>query len=199
MHAERAFLLTSGDSQAFAHTANGPYDSVDDFVSNLIQVLAEDEYAFTFAIIDKSKCPSAESEDGEMVGMISLCDANPEDRAVEIGHVHVFSGYRGMGIATAATRLLLAYLFGALDDGGLGLYRAEWHTSTKNLSSIAVAEKLRLEKIGLVRYERVFKDGASKGKIGNGGVQLPRGSSPGDLFRDLVMFAVYWDTWQGTS
>ena len=135
-----------------------------------------------------------------MVGMISLYDANPEDRAVEIGHVHVFPGHRGVGVATAATRLLLGYLFSAPDEGGLGLYRVEWHASTKNASSIAVAEKLGFEKIGVVRYERVFKDGVHKGKIGNGEeVELPPDSSPGDLYRDLAMFAMYWDTWQRSS
>ncbi|KAK0624029.1 acyl-CoA N-acyltransferase [Immersiella caudata] len=192
-HAQRAYGHTSTDPLAFAHTANGPYESVDHFVSGLIQLLADDEYAFTFAIIDKSRAPSVESAEGEMVGIISFSNATPEDFAVEISFVQIFAEYRGRGIATAAARLLLQYAFRPQVEGGLGLHRVEWHASTANTASIAVAEKLGFERIGTVRYERVLVDGVAKGKVGNG-KPLPPRCKPCDLCRDLVMYAAYWDS-----
>ncbi|KAK4444254.1 acetyltransferase [Podospora aff. communis PSN243] len=189
-HAQRAYDLTSTDPQAYAHTANGPYESVDHFISGLIQLCADDEYAFTFAIIDKTTPLSTE---GQMVGMISFCGATPEDFAVEIGFVQVFAEYRGRGIATAAARLLLRYAFDSPESGGLGLHRVEWHASTENMASIAIAKKLGFAEIGTVVYERVLADGVAKGKIGNG-KPLPPRCKPGDLCRDLVMYAAYWNS-----
>ncbi|KAK0647128.1 acetyltransferase [Cercophora newfieldiana] len=192
-HARKAYDITSTDPQAYAHTANGPYESLDQFISDFVQLLADDEYAFTFAIIDKSQPPTPESTEGELVGTISFCEAHPEDFTVEIGHVQVFAEFRGNGVATAAARLLLEYALGSPDTGGLGLHRVEWHASTANAASIAVARKLGFEAIGVVRYERVLVDGTEKGKVGNGR-ELPPSCKPGDLCRDLVMFAQYWDS-----
>jgi len=126
--------------------------------------------------------------------MISLYEANTEDYAVEISFVQVFAEYRGRGVGTAVARLLLEYAFNPPQIGGLGLHRVEWHASTANIASIAVAEKLGFEKIGTVRYERVLKGGKVKGKIGNGRPEPPRCDSD-DLCRDLSMYAMYWDAW----
>ncbi|KAK5654218.1 hypothetical protein OQA88_7393 [Cercophora sp. LCS_1] len=193
IHAQTAHELTSTDPQAYAHTANGPYPSLEDFMG-FLQILSADEYAFTYAIIDKSKPPSPESPDGELAGMICYTEANDEDRSIEVSHIRVFKAYRGAGIATAAARLLLQHAFDPPEKGGLGLLRVEWHASSTNAASLQVQRKLGFGLIGVVRYERVFKDGKRKGKVGNGR-PAPPGSGPDDLFRDLEMYAMYWDAW----
>ena len=181
--------------------ANGPYASIDIFVKEFIQLLADDEYSFNFAIIEKplettpQATAVADTDDrGDLVGMIALSEANDEDRSVVIGHVHVFPSHRGRGVGTAAGRLLLTYALNQPHLGGLGLHRVEWHASTKNEASIALARKLGFGTIGIVRYERLLKAGKTRGKIGNG-LPSPPGSDPDDLFRDLVMFALDWDAW----
>lgn len=125
--------------------------------------------------------------------MISFSEANEEDFSIEINHVRVFEDYRGTGIATAAARLLLQYALGSPETGGLGLHRVEWIASTANSASIAVVEKLGFELVGVVRYERVLVDGKKKGKVGNGR-ELPPSCKPGDLCRDLAIYARYWNS-----
>jgi RimJ/RimL family protein N-acetyltransferase len=184
----------AGNAETFAYTFTGPYESTQQFIDNFINPIEEDEYSFTYAIIDKTKPPSTEDRDGELVGRISFVDANPVDRSVEIGHVRTFPPYVGTGVATAATKLLLDYAFASPETGGLGLCRVEWHSSTANLASIVVAEKLGFEKIGVVRYQRLFSKGNTRGKFGNGR-SLPPGCHEDDLWRDLAMYAMYWDNY----
>ena len=148
-----------------------------------------------FAITTSQSAPDGE----QLLGSVALLSANPTDLSLEIGHVRVFAQHRGSGIATAAGRLLLAYSLDPPEKGGLGLVRVEWHASTRNAASIAVAErKLGMERIGVVRYERFMEAGRERGKTGNGreGPPALRGRE-GWIWRDLVMFAAYWDTWEG--
>ncbi|KAF2268990.1 acetyltransferase [Lojkania enalia] len=191
IHAQLAY---DPDHSAYAHVYHGPFTSADDFVEKYIRALDEDEHAFAFAIIDKTK-PSATAEDpdGALAGMITLTEGNVEARAAEIT-VRTLPQHQGSGVATGATRALLEYLFAAPHDGGLGLLRVEWHSSTANPASVAIARKLGFEVMGMIRYESCFKNAKARGKVGNGR-PLPSWCEPGDEFRDLVMYVMYWDSW----
>jgi RimJ/RimL family protein N-acetyltransferase len=186
----------------------------------LVKGLEEDESVFTFAILLRNRhqdsAADTSSDDAkklegmaitddlngrekeeEMVGTMAFCNANIGDRSSEISLVQIFAKYRRRGFAMDAGRLLLNYALAPVAEGGLGLVRVEWHASTTNLGSIAVAQRLGFEKFGVVRYERFLKDGKERGKVGNGRSEVPPGTGVGDLWRDLVMFVVYWDTWEG--
>jgi len=189
-HTQTVFELTRDDPLAYAHLSFGPYDAVEEY-EKLVKMLEEDEFAFAFAIL------LCDREEEEMVGTIAYYDANTEDRSIEISLVQIFAKHRCRGFAMDAGRLLMEYALTPVVEGGLGLARVEWHASTANLGSIAVARRLGFEEIGVVRYERCLKNGKERGKVGNGRSEVPPGSEPGDLWRDLVMFAVYWDTWGG--
>ena len=154
-------------------------------------MLEQDEFAFTFAILLR------DSKEEEMVGTMGYYNANSEDRSIEISLVQVFAKYRRRGFALDAGRLMMEYALTPVSEGGLGLARVEWHASTTNPGSIAVAKQLGFEEIGVVRYERCLKDGKKRGKVGNGRPEVPPGTGSEDLWRDLVMFAVYWNTWEG--
>ncbi|KAH6952506.1 acetyltransferase [Ilyonectria sp. MPI-CAGE-AT-0026] len=193
IHAQLAYDQGATDPSAYAHVYRGPFSSVDEFVEKIIRVLEETECAFAYAIIDKTKPSSAEDPDGAMVGMISFTEGNVEARAVEIGAVRIFPSHQGTGVATLATRMLLDYAFAAPEEGGLGLLRVEWHSSTENPASITVAQKLGFEAIGTVKYESCFVGRKARGKVGNGR-SLPPYCKADDVFRDFVMYAIYWDS-----
>ncbi|KAJ2897354.1 acetyltransferase [Zalerion maritima] len=154
----------------------------------------ETEGAFLYAIIDKTKPSSVEDPDGAMARIVSFTEGNVEARAVEIGTVRIFPSHQDTGLATLAAKILLDYAFAAPEEGGLGLLRVEWHSNTENAASIATAHKLGFEMIGAVKYESCLADGKARGKIGNG-KPLPRWCKAGDVFRDLAMYAMYWDSW----
>ncbi|KAK5662156.1 hypothetical protein OQA88_8061 [Cercophora sp. LCS_1] len=215
-HAQTVFDFTRQDPHAYAHLSFGPYDAVEGY-EKLVKELEEDKSVFTFAIMlrDRHQNPAASpfsDENGlegtvniderkelgeEMVGTMAYCNANPEDRSTEISLVQIFAKYRRRGFAVDAARLLLEYALTPVSAGGLGLARVEWHASTTNLGSIAVAQRLGFEKMGVIRYERFLKDGKERGKVGNGRSEVPPGTGVGDLWRDLVMFVAYWDAWVG--
>ncbi|KAF1828539.1 hypothetical protein BDW02DRAFT_512090, partial [Decorospora gaudefroyi] len=66
-------------------------------------------------------------------------------------------------IAKSATQKLLEYWFAAPQDGGLELLRVEWHTSTANPASVAIAQKLGFEVMGTIRYETCFNNATARG------------------------------------
>jgi hypothetical protein len=79
---------------------------------------------------------------------------------------------------------------------GLGLVKVEWHASTMNMASIAVAEKkLGMERLGVVHWERFMDNGKQRGKVGNG-KDGPKVEGREGVWRDLVMFVAYWNTWE---
>ncbi|KAK0619573.1 acyl-CoA N-acyltransferase, partial [Immersiella caudata] len=136
-------------------------------------------------------------EEEEMVGTMAYYNANSEDRSIEISLVQILPKFRRRGFAVDAARLLRDYALNPVTQGGLGLVRVEWHADTANEGSIAVARRLGFEEIGVVKYERCLKDGKKRGKVGNGRSEVPPGTASGDVWRDLVMFATYWNTWEG--
>lgn len=75
------------------------------------------------------------------LGQLVLIDRGQQAGTAELGY-QLFPSARGQGAATRAARLVLAYGFGATEDGGRGLRRVTALTVGDNAASAAVLERL---------------------------------------------------------
>lgn len=195
-----AFIAQSWDHPAlFAHMPSGPFDTVGELKSLITQpdsiLSSSNPSSFLFAIIDKTRPPSPEDEEGELAGMIAYINTSRAMLSTEIGVVTVLPKYQRTHVTSNAVGLLMQYALTSPEDGGLGLARTEWKCSTANLASAKVAERMGYEKVGVIPYHFYFPLGRRMAKVGNGKA-LPPGSDADDLWRDTVVYTMSWDLWE---
>ena len=131
--------------------------------------------------------------------MIGYLNSEPENLSTEIGFIFILPPFQKAKVASAAVGLMLQYALEPLEKGGLGLRRVQWQTNSKNTVSRRLAERMGFKFEGILRWQRIFHQGKTKGKCGNGN-DLPRNNNNGeDLGRDTVMLAICWDDWQQGS
>lgn len=198
LHSAPFVAQTLGRPELFAHMPSGPFDTVADLQALLARpdsvVSSANPAHFLFAVVDKTRPPSPEDEEGELAGTVAYINASRAMRSAEIGVVIVLPGYQRTHVTTNAVGLLMEYAFTRPEGGGLGLVRAEWKCSAANLASARVAERMGFEKVGVVPYHFCFPLGRRRGKVGNGKA-LPPGSDPDDLWRDSILYSLSWDSW----
>lgn len=150
----------------------------------------------SFAIIDKTKPPSAADEEGELAGMMSYMNSSPVHLCTEIGYIIILPQFQRTHVNSNAVGLLLRYALQVPSQGGLGLRRVQWQCSSVNAPSIRAAERLGFKKEGIMKWHRVFPGGKDNAKVHNGR-EMPRGSlDEEDYARDTVVLAHCWDDWE---
>ncbi|KAJ3489897.1 hypothetical protein NLG97_g5897 [Lecanicillium saksenae] len=196
-HAQRFYDITKDHDEMYKYSNNGPYSSLqhltDAFLTPLL--LSDSKRRFAYAVIDKTRPPSAEDADGELVGLFCYANAVEKTLSLEIGHVRVAPAYQRKGIAAITTALMVKYALDTIEQGGLGLLRVGWGASTANEASIGVALKVGFKLVGTLPYECLIENGVARNKIGNGRKPTPR-SKAGDLWRDIHMFCITWEDWE---
>lgn len=195
-----AFIAQSvNHPELFAHMPLRPFPTVGELKTALMDansILSFSSPAhFIFAIIDKTRAPSPEDEEGELAGTISYINTSKVNLSSEIGIVVILPKYQRSHVTTNAVGLLLQYAFSPPDEGGLGLRRMHWTCSTANLASARVAERMGYEKVGVIPYHYRFPLGRRYGKEGNG-KPPPPGGEPDDLWRDTIVYSLSWDVWE---
>ncbi|KAF3769740.1 hypothetical protein M406DRAFT_354122 [Cryphonectria parasitica EP155] len=195
-----AFVDQSKDyPQLFAHMPSGPFQTVGAWKSRFEDPSSffspTNPSSFVFAIIDTTRSPSPEDEDGELAGVVLYMNTSKPHRSTEIGFIVVLPNYQRTHVATNTVGLLMQCAFGSPDEGGLGLVRVEWKTSTANIPSARLAEKIGYSKVGVIPYHYCFALGKRTEKVSNG-KPLPPGSDPDDLWRDTVVYSMSWDQWE---
>ena len=187
--------MSAAHPELYAHTSLGPWASADEFVLEWIEKVSHQNLGYlTYAIIDKTKPSSPEDDEGELAGMVSYMDSSTTALTTEIGGIVVLPQYQKTHVATNAVGLLMQHALDRPEDGGLGLSRLQWHTSTANAVSTRVAERLGFQYEGTLRWHKIFPQGAKRGKVGNGRA-LPPGSHTDDLWRDTVVLSMCWEDW----
>ena len=194
-HASAFFRATSAHPDIYAHMPSGPFMTEADFAKFLDERANPNPAWLTLAVIDKTQPPSTEDDEGALAGMMTFFDTSAEHLSAEIGYVVTFPQFRRTHVTTNAVGLMLQYAFAGEDEGGMGLRRVQWKANAANAASIRVAERMGFRHEGVMRWHFVFRDGVSKGKVGNGRA-LPKGSREGDLGRDTVMLGLCWDDWE---
>jgi RimJ/RimL family protein N-acetyltransferase len=193
-HAQTFVDKSVSHPELYAHMPLGPFSSASDFTEFLDKLAQWYAGCITFAIIDRTKPPSAEDDEGALAGMVSYIRTSTTHLSTEIGGVLILPEYHRTHVTTNANGLMLQYALDLPEDGGLGLRRVQWQTSTMNESSIRVAERLGFRREAVLRWHMIFRNGVKNQKVGNGR-PLPPGSEDGDLGRDTVLLSLCWDDW----
>ncbi|EKV13168.1 Acetyltransferase [Penicillium digitatum] len=200
-HCEAFFRISSLDPEIYQHLPILPPASAIELKSRFHSNSTSDILSFSnpesfaFAIIDKTRPPSAEDPEGELAGTVSFIRTSPTNLCTEIGFIVILPPYQRTHVATNAVGLALQLAFKFPENGGLGLRRVHWSASTMNLASARLAQRMGFEKIGIIPWHMRFVKGKINGKVGHGR-ELPPGGDPEDLWRDTLSLGLAWDQWE---
>ncbi|KAI4107637.1 MAG: hypothetical protein LQ339_002543 [Xanthoria mediterranea] len=198
LHGPEFFALSSPQPSLYAHIPRGPYTSLSDFTTNFLEAVIDPSPAWMlYAVIDKTRSSRSPTNDpsGALAGTIAYLDSSPEHLLTEIGFVITLPPFQCTHVTSNAVGLLLQYALDSPDQGGLGLRRVQWKANSVNAASRKVAERMGFGFEGVTKWERVFRDGVKKGKVGNGR-GVPPGTEEGDLGRDTATFGLSWEEWR---
>jgi len=181
----------------FSHVSKGPWSSeqeyMDDFVEGLVHA---DPGMVLFAIIDKTRPATSYDSEGTLAGSITYMNSNIGHLSTEIGWVLVLPPFQRTHVTSNAVGLLLQYALDVPEQGGLGLRRVQWQTSTVNVPSQRAADRMGFQKEGVIRWAQRFQHGTKRGKVGNG-KEIPKDrGNEDDLARDTVLYSICWDDWE---
>lgn len=161
-------------------------------MDNFVEAARLNPATVLFAIIDKTRPASNEDESGALAGVIAYINTSKDNLSTEISYVITFPDFQLTHVTFNAVGLLLQYALDSPSDGGLGLGRVQWKTSTANTTPINSAELVGFVKEGVLRWDRV---GNAKGKAGNGR-EVPQRGDGDNLGRDTVVYGFCWDDWK---
>lgn len=149
-----------------------------------------------YAVIDKTRPSSSPTNDpsGALAGTIAYLESSAEHLVTEIGFVITLPPFQRTHVTSNAVGLLLQYALEPPEHGGLGLRRVQWCANSVNTASRKVAERMGFVFEGVIRWDKVFKDGMNRGKVGNGR-GVPPGAEEGDIGRDTVLYGISWEEW----
>jgi RimJ/RimL family protein N-acetyltransferase len=203
-HSRTFFHLSSSHPELYTHMPMGPWTSEEQFKaefhshSQTSPLSFSNPTSFAFAIIDKTRPPSTDDPEGELAGTISLVRTSDIHLCTEIGFIIILPPYQRTHVARNAVGLALQYSLEGSEKGGLGLRRVHWRTSTMNIASARLAEKMGFERVGVVPWHMRFVKGRLRAKTGNG-KDLPPGSDPDDLWRDTIDYSISWERWESSA
>ncbi|KAK6339765.1 hypothetical protein TWF718_009159 [Orbilia javanica] len=200
IHAAEFVMVANQYPDVWAHGPFGPFDSTHAFISDFIEsFIRPNTGIMMYAVIDKTRAPRAGSPDkeGTLAGIIALCNTSSVMQTTEIAFVFTLAPFQNTHVTTNAVGLLLGFALNPPEDGGLGLRRVQWTTSSVNEKSIVTAEKMGFTREGVMRWAMVYPGGKTKGKPGNGkSLESPQGHlNQDDLGRDSVVLSMCWDDW----
>jgi RimJ/RimL family protein N-acetyltransferase len=97
---------------------------------------------------------------GQIVGMTSYMEIVPDIRRVEIGGTWYAQRWQRSHVNTACKWLLLAHAFDTLRCTVVG-----WRTDVLNLTSQAAIERLGAKRDGVIRRQRLRRDGTIRDAV----------------------------------
>ncbi|KAF3906088.1 hypothetical protein ABW21_db0208351 [Orbilia brochopaga] len=199
-HAGEFMRVAKQYPEIWTHGPFGPFDSAQSFVSDFIETFVRPRKdMLLYTVIDKTKPVDGVDEDGVLAGLIAYLGTSPSNLCTEIAFVVTLPPFQRTHVTSNAVGLLLNFALNSPDEGGLGFRRVQWMTSTVNYESIRTAEKMGFMREGIIRWDRLYPGGRTKGKISSGKSLQACGRAThineDDLGRDSVMLSMCWDDW----
>jgi RimJ/RimL family protein N-acetyltransferase len=147
-----------------------------------------------FAVYDKTGVAATGDPEGVLAGIMGYTNTSAPNLSTEIAWVLTSPRFQRTHVTSHAIGLLLHYALDLPSDGGLGLRRVEWRTSTLNEGSLRAAERMGFKRDGHFRWAMVLPQSA--GKTGNGRPRRAGDPREDNAGRDTVSLAVCWDEWE---
>uniref|UniRef100_A0A8H7XQV0 N-acetyltransferase domain-containing protein n=1 Tax=Psilocybe cubensis TaxID=181762 RepID=A0A8H7XQV0_PSICU len=200
LHAESLFEKLSAHPEIFRYLPFGPYSSIDEFLTNLVENrIRKDPEDVLFAIFDKTK-PSqtlngSKNAPGALAGVIGFLNTSAPNLATEIGFVMILPQFQRTHVTSNAIGLLLNFTLNPPSTTYpevLGLRRVVWKANSANKASIRAAERMGFTVEGILRWDRVLPID----REGNGLKVRETDPKRDHQGRDTVVLSLCWDNWE---
>ncbi|GAA6061917.1 hypothetical protein JCM10212_000542 [Sporobolomyces blumeae] len=198
LHAERLFDVYSRFPESFRWLPYGPFETYASFLTFIEASIRRDPQVLLFTVYDLSlefdhddddddddeRKEDFDAEGGQglrkerIAGLVGVLKSVPQNRSIEIGHLHIPPPFQRTHVLSHSISLLLEWIMSPprlrRDDSNspsppsLGLRRVQWFANSLNSPSIEAAKRLGFEvESDNLRWERVTRPGKQ-------GVELPR-------------------------
>ncbi|OCF37015.1 hypothetical protein I317_02662 [Kwoniella heveanensis CBS 569] len=195
LHAQIIFDAYSQDPQVLRWLGFAPFRDVGDVLVWLegTHRLPVDQLLHTVWTepLDLKPGEKVEPKDYVFAGIVGLIAANYGAMIAEPGYIMILSKFHRTHVQTHATGLLMHRIFDHPSQGGLGLRRCQWITTTLNLPSQNAAKRLGYTYEGVLRCMRVLPPGKEGAREGRQGVR-----NADHQVRDDWYSSVTWYEWE---
>ncbi|OCF73740.1 hypothetical protein I204_05584 [Kwoniella mangroviensis CBS 8886] len=130
-------------------------------------------------------------DDYEFAGMISMINSDAANMTSEPGWICILEKYQRTHVLTHAAGLIIHRILDMPSEGGLGLRRCQWFTTTLNEKSKAAAHRLGFLLDGILRAHRVLPKGKKGVRPGRKGDY-----QEDQMTRDSWLACISWDQWE---
>ncbi|ORY25657.1 acyl-CoA N-acyltransferase [Naematelia encephala] len=128
----------------------------------------------------------------EFAGIIGMIASSAVHMTLEPGYILIMPPYQRTHVLTHSAGLVMHRALDMPEQGGLGLRRCQWTTTTLNTKSQAAALRLGFKYEGVLRAQWVIPAGKEGARPGRQGVQ--KADCP---VRDNWWAAMTWEDWEG--
>ncbi|WVQ83021.1 hypothetical protein IAT38_005159 [Cryptococcus sp. DSM 104549] len=130
-------------------------------------------------------------KDYVMAGMIAMINSDYGAMISEPGFVMIFEEFHRTHVQTHASGLVMHRILDHPSEGGLGLRRCQWLTTTLNTKSQAASKRLGFHHEGVLRCQKVLPPGKEGARDGRPNVR--QADCP---VRDDWYSSVTWYEWE---
>ncbi|WWC99613.1 hypothetical protein V866_006517 [Kwoniella sp. B9012] len=134
---------------------------------------------------------AVDPKDYEFAGMISMINSDVANMTSEPGWICILEKYQRTHVLTHAAGLIIHRILDMPSEGGLGLRRCQWFTTTLNEKSKAAALRLGFQLDGVLRAHRVLPKGKKGVRTGRKGDY-----QEDQMTRDSWLACISWDQWE---
>ncbi|TEB24944.1 acyl-CoA N-acyltransferase [Coprinellus micaceus] len=198
LHAQAFVDATWPYPELFQNGGWGPFHDVKSVEELVEAYFTKDPGWLLFAVFDKTRPSSGNSDTEVMAGQVALINTSPINLCTEIGAVLVFPPFQRTHVASNAIGLLLKYTLNLPSHPsfpGLGLRRVVWQANYLNTGSVRIARRLGFQMEGILRWDRVLPLGKGRA-VSNGKAGREGDPRAGCLGRDTALFGLCWDDWE---
>ncbi|WWC62707.1 uncharacterized protein I303_105304 [Kwoniella dejecticola CBS 10117] len=130
-------------------------------------------------------------KDYVFAGIIGMIASNYQAMICEPGYIMILPEFHRTHVQTHATGLVMHRILDHPEQGGLGLRRCQWITTTLNIASQNAAKRLGYNYEGVLRCMRVLPPGKEGARVGRQDVRQSDGQ-----VRDDWYASVTWYEWE---
>ncbi|WVQ73130.1 hypothetical protein IAR50_002694 [Cryptococcus sp. DSM 104548] len=150
-----------------------------------------DSLAYAIFTEPPGSTTKVDPKDYVYAGSIAIINSSSSQMIAEPGYVTILPPFHRTHVQTHATGLLLHRILDHPSQGGLGLRRCQWLTTTLNKASQAASKRLGFHFEGELRCQRVLPAGKVGVRDGRPGVRFSECPVRNDWYSSLT-----WYEWE---
>ncbi|KAK1925777.1 acyl-CoA N-acyltransferase [Papiliotrema laurentii] len=159
--------------------------TLDDVLELVERMFRRNPESMLYAIFSAPK-PDARPDEYVFAGMLALICSSPSHLSIEPGWIIILPPFQRTHVLTHAAGLVIHYAMDLPSQGGLGLRRCQWTTTTLNLASQNAAKRLGFQYEGVLRAMWVLPPGKEGVRPGRKGDKFQDGQQRDNWFASII-------------